>query len=87
MPKSQTTKSGRRVRKPRVLSTVVAARDIPNRVRLLLCVNAGGRCEFDGCNAYLFEDSLTLTAVNAAIAAADADRFFVSSIASARTAQ
>ena len=59
MPTSQ--KSGRRVRKPQTISPVVAARDIPNRVRLLLCVQAGGRCEFDGCNAYLFEDSLTLT--------------------------
>ncbi len=44
-----------------MLSPVVAARDIPHRVRLLLCVHAGGRCEFDGCNTYLFEDSLTLT--------------------------
>lgn len=61
MPTSRTTQSGRSARKPRVLSPVVAARDIPHRVRLLLCVHAGGRCEFDGCNTYLFEDSLTLT--------------------------
>lgn len=25
----------------------------------MLCVQAGGRCEFDGCNTYLFEDALT----------------------------
>lgn len=61
MSTSQTAKAGRGVKKLRTLSPVVAARDIPDRVRLLLCVHAGGRCEFDGCNAYLFEDSLTLT--------------------------
>lgn len=47
-----------------MLSPVVATRDIPHRVRLLLYVHAGGRCEFDGCNTYLFEDSLTLTEGN-----------------------
>lgn len=61
MPTSRTTKSGRTTRKPRALSPVVPARDIPQRTRLLLSVHAGGRCEFDGCNAYLFEDPLTLT--------------------------
>jgi hypothetical protein len=29
-------------------------------VRLMLCVRAGGRCEFDGCNSYLLEHHLTL---------------------------
>lgn len=28
--------------------------------RLLLCVRAGGRCQFDGCPEYLFEHPLTL---------------------------
>ena len=61
MPTSSTTKPMRPARKPGALSPVVTARDLPQRVRLLLCVHAGGRCEFDGCNAYLFEDALTLT--------------------------
>jgi hypothetical protein len=33
-------------------------------VRLLLFVAAGGRCEFDGCNKYLLEHHVTLTAGN-----------------------
>lgn len=36
-------------------------RKVKEPTRVLLCVRAGGRCEFDGCNAYLFEDGLTLT--------------------------
>lgn len=36
------------------------SRHIPNNVRLLLAVQAGGRCEFDGCNDYLFEHHVTL---------------------------
>lgn len=31
------------------------SRDIPQKTRLFLYVHAGGRCEFDGCNKYLFE--------------------------------
>lgn len=62
MTKSRADSSGRKGRKQqRTLSPVVAARSIARPVRLLLCVQAGGRCEFDGCNAYLFEDPLTLT--------------------------
>jgi hypothetical protein len=34
-------------------------RDVPDRTRLLLFVRAGGRCEFDGCNAYLIQHHLT----------------------------
>lgn len=32
--------------------------------QLLLCIRAGGRCEFDGCNKYLFEHHLTHTPGN-----------------------
>jgi hypothetical protein len=41
-------------------SAVVLTRHVPEPTRLLLCVRAGGRCEFDGHNAYLFEHPLTL---------------------------
>jgi len=42
----------------------VTRRQLRPDVRLRLCVEAGGRCEFDGCNKYLLEDPLTLTAGN-----------------------
>lgn len=32
--------------------------------QLLLCIRAGGRCEFDGCNKYLFKHHLTHTPGN-----------------------
>lgn len=38
------------------------SRKIPPSVRTLLSVRAGGRCEFDGHNVYLFEHPLTLRA-------------------------
>ena len=41
-------------------SAVVLVRKIPEPTRLLLCVRAGGRCEFDGHNDYLFEHPITL---------------------------
>lgn len=41
-------------------SSVVLTRHVPDMTRLLLCVRAGGRCEFDGHNIYLFEHPLTL---------------------------
>ena len=41
-------------------SPVVLVRTIPKFTPLLLCVRAGGRCEFDGHNAYLFEHPITL---------------------------
>lgn len=34
-------------------------RAISDRNQLILCIQAGGRCEFDGCNRYLFEHHLT----------------------------
>ncbi len=37
------------------------SRNIDDRVRRLLLVSAGGRCEFMGCNEYLMEHHLTLT--------------------------
>jgi hypothetical protein len=38
---------------------VNVSRDISDTARVLLCVRAGGRCEFDGCNKYLFRHHLT----------------------------
>jgi hypothetical protein len=39
---------------------VSVSRNIPEKTRLMLAVLAGGRCEFAGCNKYLFEHHLTL---------------------------
>jgi len=39
-------------------------RSLPEKTKLLLWVRAGGRCEFDGCNEYLFRHHVTLEAVN-----------------------
>lgn len=39
---------------------------IPEKVKLNLWVNAAGRCEYEGCNEPLWEDSLTLAKMNAA---------------------
>jgi len=44
--------------------TQVRSRAIDPLKRLLLCVRAGGRCEFDGCNAYLFRHAVTLKEAN-----------------------
>lgn len=40
------------------------SRNIPERTKILLAVCAGGRCEFAGCNEYLFDHPLTLQAGN-----------------------
>lgn len=40
-------------------SVVDVTRNISDRNQLILCIQAGGRCEFDGCNNYLFEHHLT----------------------------
>lgn len=40
------------------------SRTIPPTTRLFLYVKAGGRCEFDGCNAYLLEHHVTKGAGN-----------------------
>ncbi len=45
-------------------SPIRLVRSIPPFTRLLLSVRAGGRCEFEGHNKYLFRHSLTLTAGN-----------------------
>lgn len=49
--------------------SVNAQRDIKALTRVLLAVRAGGRCEFDGHNKYLFRHRLTLTEGNFAQAA------------------
>src|SRR4030088_3107325 len=46
------TKAGRAKRRK--------TRHIPEATKILLAVHAGGRCEFRGCNRYLFEHPLTL---------------------------
>jgi hypothetical protein len=51
--------SARKVHSP--VKSVKGRAAIP---RLLLFVKAGGRCEFDGCNKYLLEHTLTLTPGN-----------------------
>lgn len=43
---------------------VVPSRDIKPLTRVLIAVRAGGRCEFDGHNKYLFRHSVTLTEGN-----------------------
>jgi hypothetical protein len=52
------------VRPGAVVAAVTSVRHIPAITRLYLFVRAGGRCEFDGCNRYLFEHHLTLTEGN-----------------------
>lgn len=47
------------VRKQATTSPVRRARGISGPVRLYLYVQAGGRCEFDGCNRYLLEHPVT----------------------------
>ncbi|RKZ52843.1 MAG: hypothetical protein DRR16_02455 [Candidatus Parabeggiatoa sp. nov. 3] len=37
---------------------------IPDKVKLRLWVQSGGRCEYKGCNDYLYKDSLTLADMN-----------------------
>jgi len=44
----------------------VGRRTIGEKRQLLLWVRAGGRCEFDGCNEYLFKHHVTLDAVKLA---------------------
>lgn len=46
------------------ISPVKRVRAIAPLVRVILFVRAGGRCEFDGCNKYLFEHHVTLTEGN-----------------------
>jgi hypothetical protein len=58
----QTASSNKSTRSAKVVVSPVkrvASRDIKEKIRLLLCVRAGGRCEFDGCNKYLFRHHLT----------------------------
>lgn len=55
--------------RPRRRAATALVVDVTHRklrpdVRLRLYVEAGGRCEFDGCNKYLLEDPLTLTPGN-----------------------
>src|SRR6266851_4137462 len=51
----------KRIQKGAASSPVVSVRAIKPTTRVFLCVRAGGRCEFDGCNNYLLEHHVTLT--------------------------
>lgn len=53
----------KRVPAPKSPVTPVS-RKLKEATRILLAVAAGGRCEFSGCNDYLFEHPLTLRAGN-----------------------
>ena len=45
--------------KAKKAAVVDVTRHIGHPKQLLLCILAGGRCEFDGCNKFLFEHPLT----------------------------
>ncbi len=47
-------------------SPIQLARKVPTKTELLLWVKAGGRCEFNGCNEYLFRHHVTLDTVKLA---------------------
>jgi hypothetical protein len=53
-------KNGNKAGPPKAQSPVVQTRKVKPMVQLRLFVDAGGRCEYDGCNKYLLEHSLTL---------------------------
>ena len=57
MKKSQTKKRAKLNDSP--VRRVNVSREISDTTRVLLCVRAGGRCEFDGCNKYVFRHHLT----------------------------
>lgn len=61
MSDSTTKKDTKKTKKVNGKSSTVVevTRDISDRNQLILCIQAGGRCEFDGCNRYLFEHHLT----------------------------
>lgn len=56
-PEPRPTQDGKRANGSSIVD--VSKRYIELKTRLLLWVRAGGRCEFDGCNAYLLEHHLT----------------------------
>jgi len=57
----RTKSAQKRTHRRAVPSPVASIRAIKPTTRALLCVLAGGRCEFDGCNTYLLEHHVTLT--------------------------
>ncbi|MET4424261.1 SAVED domain-containing protein [Bradyrhizobium sp. RT3a] len=57
-------KSGSRIRATAARGKRPKTRHIPEATKILLAVNSGGRCEFRGCNRYLFEHPLTLQGGN-----------------------
>lgn len=61
MPDSTPKKDTKKRKKVNGKSSVVVdvTRNISDKNQLMLCIQAGGRCEFDGCNKYLFEHHLT----------------------------
>jgi hypothetical protein len=57
-------KSRSRVRATAARANRPKTRHIPEATKILLAVHSGGRCEFRGCNRYLFEHPLTLQGGN-----------------------
>ncbi|MBZ4414678.1 SAVED domain-containing protein [Myxococcus sp. XM-1-1-1] len=55
--------------KPKKAPSPVVNRKVPPDTKLLLAVAAGGRCEFRGCNRFLYEHPITTTDGNFAEAA------------------
>lgn len=45
-------------------SSTNRGKDPSQLTKLMLCANAGGRCQFEGCNKKLFVDGVTLSEVN-----------------------
>lgn len=54
----------RRLAPPGRTDITTITRHLPCASRLVLVARAAGRCEFDGCNKYLFRDPVTKTAGN-----------------------
>jgi hypothetical protein len=50
--------------RPPTPSPIKQARSISPAIKILLAARSGGRCEFAGCNEYLFEHPLTLKGGN-----------------------
>src|SRR5713101_5749324 len=61
--KRRADKTARATPKARA-SVSLVSRGIAHSTRLVLFVRAAGRCEFDGCNRFLLEHSLTLAEGN-----------------------
>lgn len=64
MPPKKHSNRKKRRKKAASASPIRPARNVKESTKILLAVAAGGRCEFSGCNEYLFEHPLTLRGGN-----------------------